>query len=150
MFEIMLSAVFKVALGTNSRPDIALFKRFQSRWMYIDKHKFEPADDDLFTGMPDGLVQEMRSFYADAIHSKAIPQDDYRELVWLCHVVLGGSFDGMSGFRAPGAIHQARWMAKAIYSLKIFLFRGQTKLTNHEVVGFKTLSVFVALVYVGF
>ena len=26
---------------------------------------------------------------------------------------------------APGAMHNARWMAKAIYSLKILLFREQ-------------------------
>jgi hypothetical protein len=115
--------------------------------MHIDKHKFEPADDDLFTGMPEGLRQEMRSFYADAIYSNSIPRDDYRELLWLCHVFLGGSLEGMSCFRVPGAMHQARWMAKAIYSLKIFLFRGQMKLTTHEVAGMKTISLFVSLVY---
>jgi len=152
VLEIMLSDVFKVSLGTSNGPDIALFKRFQLQWLHIDKNKFEPADEeDLFTGMPDGLVQEMRSFYADAIYSKASPRDDYRELLQLCHVLLGGSFDGTSGFfRAPGALHQARWMAKAIYSLKMFLFRGQMKLTPREAAGLKTISVFVALVYARF
>ena len=28
--------------------------------------------------------------------------------------------------KAPGAIHDARWMAKALYTLKIALFRNQT------------------------
>ena len=117
--------------------------------MHIDKNNFEPADEDLFTGMPDGLVHEI-SFYADAAYSAAIPRDDYRELLWLCHVVLGGSFDGMSGFRAPGAMHQARWMSEIIYSLKIFLFRGQMKLTTYKVSGLKTISVFAALIYACF
>jgi len=35
-FEIMLSDIFIVALGTTSGPDIVLFKRFQSQRMYID------------------------------------------------------------------------------------------------------------------
>jgi len=119
----MLSDVFKVALGTTSGPDIALFKRLQSQWMYIDKDKFETANE--------GLGQEMRSFYADAIYSKVVRRDDYRELLWLCHVFLGGSLDGMSDSRALGAMYQARWMVKAIYSLKMFQFRRQIKLTTH-------------------
>jgi len=108
MFKIMLSDVFKDTLGTTSGPHIALFKGLQSQWMYIDKDKFETANDDLFTGMPEGLCQEMRSFYADSIYSKVIPQDNYRELPWLCHVFLGGSLNGMSDLHAPGAMHQAR------------------------------------------
>src|ERR1051325_2943043 len=54
-------------------------------------------------------VREMRSFYADAIYSNSIPRDDYRELLWLCNVFLGGSFEGMSCFRLLDAMHQARW-----------------------------------------
>jgi len=100
-----------VALGTTSGPDIALFKRFQPQWIYIDKDKFETANDDLFTGMPEALRQEMRSFYADAIYSKVTRRDDYRGLLWLCHVFFGGSIDSMSGFRAPGAMHKVGWMA---------------------------------------
>jgi len=61
-------------------------------------------------------------------------------------VFLGGSIDGMSGLRARGAMHQVLWMAKAIYSLKMFLFRGQIKFTTCEVTGLKTISLFVSLV----
>ena len=82
----------------------------------------------MFIGMPDSLRQKMLSFYEDAMTTKA-PREDYLELLRLCYVFLGGSFDRTAGFRAPGAIHNARWMAKAIYSLKIFLFQGQFKLT---------------------
>ena len=35
-------------------------------------------------------------------------------------------------FRAPGAVHQARWMAKAIYCLKIYMFQEQFPLTAAE------------------
>ena len=81
--------------NASSGPAIAHFKRLQSQWRYINKNKFEPADEDLFICIPDGLAQEMRLFYADAKFGKAIPRDDYRELLRHCHIVLGGAFVGM-------------------------------------------------------
>lgn len=38
-------------------------------------------------------------------------------------------------FRAPGAMHHAWWMSKAIYSIKIYLFKDQFKLTARELKG---------------
>ncbi len=35
-------------------------------------------------------------------------------------------------FTSPGADHRARWMAKGIYCLKIYLFREQFRLTTQE------------------
>lgn len=35
-------------------------------------------------------------------------------------------------FKAPGAVSHARWMAKAIYALKIWLFRAHFRLTKVE------------------
>jgi len=44
---------------------------------------------------------------------------DYRELLQLVLIFLGRKqLQGVT-LRAPGPMHQARWMAKAIYSLKI-------------------------------
>ena len=38
-------------------------------------------------------------------------------------------------------------MAKAIYSLKVFLFRNQLKLISHEAAGVTSVSTFVSLIY---
>lgn len=46
-------------------------------------------------------------------------------------------------FMAPGAIHQARWMIKIIYTMKIWLFRSQFKLTSKEETGLSDICVFV-------
>ena len=35
-------------------------------------------------------------------------------------------------FKSPSAVHYARWMAESIYSIKIYLFREQFKLTKQE------------------
>ncbi|KAG0713600.1 hypothetical protein GWK47_015866 [Chionoecetes opilio] len=57
-------------------------------------------------------------------------RDDYRELVKLVIIFLGGAPPGGIRFLAPGAMHQARWMSKVLYSFKIWMFRGQFRLTK--------------------
>src|SRR6218665_1485069 len=52
-------------------------------------------------------------------------RDDYRELLELSVVFLGGTPPRGIRFQYPGAIHRARWMARAIYSLKMWLFHKQ-------------------------
>ncbi|KAG0725630.1 hypothetical protein GWK47_038244 [Chionoecetes opilio] len=59
-------------------------------------------------------------------------RDDYRELVKLVIIFLGGAPPGGIRFLAPGAMHQARWMSKVLYSFKIWMFRGQFRLTKKE------------------
>jgi len=55
-------------------------------------------------------------------------RDDYRELLELAVIFLGGTPTRGISFLYPGTIHHARWMSKAIYSLKIFIFHNQFKL----------------------
>lgn len=50
-------------------------------------------------------------------------REDYAELLELALVCLGDRESAR--FRRPGALHHARWMARAIYGLKMYLFRGQ-------------------------
>lgn len=96
--------------------------------------------------MPSGLREEMKLFLAEAIETKA-PRDDYLELLQLSFIFLGGSLDGGVTFQAPGATHNARWMAKAIYSLKIYFFQDQVILTPQEITGLTSICLFVSLVY---
>ena len=60
---------------------------------------------------------------------------------------LGGKNTANNTMRPPGAFHHARWMAKSIYAIKIFLFRSQFKLTANELKAMKQISLFVSLVY---
>lgn len=45
-------------------------------------------------------------------------------------------------------MHHARWMAKAIYSLKIFLFRSEFKLPARETKNLREICIFVVLFYI--
>ncbi|GBN03851.1 hypothetical protein AVEN_72597-1 [Araneus ventricosus] len=58
---------------------------------------------------------------------------DLKELNELCIIFLGGNTEKKFKIHPPGAMHQARWMARAIYSLKMFLFKSQLTLSvEHE------------------
>ncbi len=47
----------------------------------------------------------------------------------------------------PGPMHHARWMSKVIYSLKVWMFRSQFKLTPREENGLRHMCVFAVRVY---
>jgi len=62
-----------------------------------------------------------------------------------------GDADGRNvSLWTPGAFHHARWIAKAIYSINIFLFHQHFFLTVNKTRNFKELALFVSLVYVRF
>ena len=75
------------------------------------------------------------------------PRDDYMELLELAVVFLGATPARGVRFRARGAMHHARWMSKVIYSLKLWMFRGQFTLTKKEEKGLQDMCVFVVRVY---
>lgn len=75
------------------------------------------------------------------------PRDDHREVAELCVLVLGGALSTDRRIRRPGAMHQARWMAKAIYCLKMYLFRQQVLLTAKEKTGLLRMVLFVSFIY---
>jgi hypothetical protein len=49
---------------------------------------------------------------------------------------------------APGAMHQARWMAKILYAIKVWMFRDQFRLTNREEKSIRDISLFGSLLYI--
>lgn len=61
---------------------------------------------------------------------------------------MGGTPPNGVVFKHPGAVHHARWKAKAIYNLKIFIFRDQFDLTKTEVRGVRQVCIFVMKFYI--
>jgi len=45
--ELVLDNVFQALLGPIGGPDVALFKRFQISWSYIDQSIYHTASDDM-------------------------------------------------------------------------------------------------------
>jgi hypothetical protein len=150
ILEIIIGHVFDVSLGCSSGPDVQLFVRFKNYWSFIDVSQFETGYDDNETSYIlsecQTTVGEVVKFAQTALET-ALPRDDYREFLELVLVFLGEKPDHGVRFMQSGAHRRARWMAKINYSLKIWMFRQQFKLTSREITGLRDVNIFVALVY---
>ena len=149
IMELILGAAFKASMPVaSSGPEVQLFKRFQSSWSNIDKSVYE-------SGMTNATVssnvidrKEQIVDFASNQLLKHQPRDDYRELLELTIIFLGAIPPHGLRFRAPGPMHHARWMSKAIYSIKVWIFRSQFKWTTREEKGLQSMCTFIALIYV--
>ncbi|KAL7293488.1 hypothetical protein TKK_0012935 [Trichogramma kaykai] len=72
------------------------------------------------------------------------PRDAYRELLLLSKTFLGGKG---TYFYKPGPIHKARWLSKAIYVLKMYLFSKQLKLLRKESENLSKMASFIVFFY---
>lgn len=94
----------------------------------------------------DEICDEMLKFCHE--HLKKSYRDDYRELLELVVIFLGGHIQGGNRLRKPGAMHHARWLSKAIYSLKIFILREQFEFYEDEFNGIRNVCIFLVRLYV--
>jgi hypothetical protein len=149
ILEIVAEKAFtsmKIASSKSSStgPDIAIFRRFREKWPSIDQSKFLSAAESVeITDFKDRTINYSKSQLA-IFH----PRDDYSELLELVIIFLSGTPSRGIHFRAPGALHRARWMARIIYSFKIWMFRSQFKLTRVEETGIFQFLLFISDVYI--
>ena len=148
ILELVAEAAFTASLFSSSAPEILLFKRFQAQWQFIDQNRYEDCStDDIASNDIADIKEETVNFLNEALIDVQ-PPDDYRELIELALIFLGTRPSRGIHFAAPGAMHQARWMSKTIYTFKVWMFRSQFKLTAHEEKGLRDLCIFFARVYV--
>ena len=145
IYEILLAEAFAQKLPGTNGPNVLLFKRFHDSWEEIDKSKYNNGLTDIDPNLL-GKVDEVAGF-VDTCLKQSLPRDDYKELLLLSKIFLGKSCAKVK-FYKPGAYHHARWMAKAIYSIKIYLFREQFQLTCREKCGLLSICLFVIFVYI--
>jgi len=143
MFELLLAAVFNSCMGLISGPDVAIFKRFQQAWPFITQGEYETASSvEIIAKNKDSILE-----FAIQHIEIGQPRDDYKELLELAIVFIGGIPPRGVHFMAPGAMHHARWLAKAIYALKIWLFQKQFSLTAREERELLNICIFVVVIY---
>jgi hypothetical protein len=125
--EIMLEKVFSLN-DVSKSPNMEIFGHFRDYWPRVDQNAFSTAMNDETTA---AVITPWRNNILDFALAQLEtfqPRDDYRELLELTIIFLGGVPPAGVRFRYPGAIHRARWMARAIYSIKMWLFRGEYNL----------------------
>ncbi|KAK0068375.1 hypothetical protein Bpfe_002310 [Biomphalaria pfeifferi] len=95
------------------------------------------------------ISEKTVSFLTNFIDLKSQIRDDYEQLIELTMIILGDPPKTIH-WRAPGPVHHARWIAKLIYAIKIYLFRHQKEifsLTAKEESQLKRFVQFGALLY---
>lgn len=150
ILEILLESVVLSSIGPSSGPDILLFKRFQKNWPLIKTDQYESftCDSSYSTKFPN--ADELIKFCNDQLDQYQ-PREDYRELLELAILFLGGVLNKHKqkfSFKAPAGLHRARWMSKSIYALKIFMFKKQFKLTKMEENGIREICISTIKIYI--
>ena len=140
ILEIILESVVSLALEASSGPDIPLFKRFRNQWHEINTNSFETLKN---------VSHSDKTHITDFVISKnnEQPRDDYKELLELTLLLIGNPPNQIT-FKKPGAYHRARWMAKGIYCIKIFMFKQQFKLTSKEEKSLEDICHFICFIYI--
>lgn len=89
-----------------------------------------------------------KSYFAQNQLNGFQPRDDYKDLLELAIILLGGVPERGVQYRVSSRLHRAPWMAKTIYSLKIYLFRNQFKVYKQEEFGVRQVCSFVVKIYI--
>lgn len=155
--ELNAAIAFKTAFNEKSKSaNIQIFEEFRKVWPNIDKSNYESCSNDnevLKHILP--IKNELIAFVNDQLLNFPQIRDDYKELLMLTLLVIGEKApDYKIGMvktyivHTCGALHRARWMARLIYSLKIYLYRSQFVLTDEELSGLQYFIVFVLTVYI--
>lgn len=146
MRELNVAAVFEIKLPGTSGPNVPLFKRFQNEWQDMDQMQYQAVEfENLHINLRSRInpICEMINRFLSEIQ----PRDDYKELLELSLIFLGHVPPRGIRFYKPGAYHHARWMAKVIYSLKIYIFRKCFKLAKKEEKGIFDVCIFTVFLY---
>ena len=124
-----------------------MFKKFRKNWKNIDSSKIRPPLNFVIKRVAKTDIQALLLFYKAEL-DKGFVRDDYRELVELCVIFLGGDTEEKLKLTPPGAMHQARWMVRTIYSLKICLLQSQCRMTAKDKKDLQDVCLFVVILYV--
>lgn len=149
IFELILRSVFEKKLPTTTGPNVPLFKNFQEVWGEIDKTRFKSGleDPQVRRLLTPEHIKRISSFVYKAL-TEIQPRDDYKEFLELTLIFLGEVPSDKVTFRYPGAFHHARWMSKAIYCLKIFLFRSEYGISGKDKVAIRDTCIFIVMLYI--
>ncbi|XP_046616392.1 uncharacterized protein LOC124303338 [Neodiprion virginianus] len=145
--EIILRTVTEIAWAVTNSPHVPIFKRLKDNWAKINTSMYDIGIDDVI--IKDVLHDNKNNileFIEDQLEQHQ-PRDDYRELLELAYIFLGGIPINGVKFKTPEGIHYARWLAKAVYCLKIYIFRNQFTRSASDLRYLREICVFIVIFY---
>ena len=118
--------------GASKGPQRAHYKQVKDAWssLELDTNKMHLFDWEEFCDQTFLMERARQSLAWVEWHllQNTFPRDDYRELTELIAVYLGGDVPGGFKPKRKGAMHDARFMADAIYLLSMELFSTEYKM----------------------
>lgn len=151
VYELVLKTVFlaKCSDAKTRSPNDEIFTKLKNKWpdMNTELYRSGMEEDYVETRIGFELAEEMIKFCLQNLE-KPQCRADYREFLELVVIFLGGQLPGGNKLKKPGAIHHARWMAKAIGALKIFVLRDQFEFGEGEYDGIRDVCIFLVRLYV--
>lgn len=151
IFELVLKYVFlKIVFNSKTvGPNIPFLSRFKENWHTLEQgfYNYGTTDEIVKTHIKSRQAKAIADYCLDLLN-RDVYRDDYKEFLELVVMFLGYSLPNGNKFRKPGASHHARWMSKAIYALKVFMFRDQFELSKEEKSGIRDVCIFLVLIYV--
>ena len=140
-------------LRPTSGPKDTLFVRFQEAWPDIlqsidysnlNKFSWEASKNTMLETQAEMALGLLNNF----LIQKTFPREDYAELCQLGVMYLGGIVPDFK-FQYPGPVHSARYMAKALYMLKMHLLLSQVNIfSNKERQIIAQMSEFIGLFWI--
>uniref|UniRef100_A0A8D9F7E9 Uncharacterized protein n=1 Tax=Cacopsylla melanoneura TaxID=428564 RepID=A0A8D9F7E9_9HEMI len=150
ILEVVLRSVFDCKMGSTTGPHPDIFKRFSNAWRNLDHKKIEVGTKDktILKHLTPQIIEDVSAFLK--FKAEKQPRADYVELLQLALLFIGNEDESQGNvvIKAPGAISHARWMSKAIYCFKMYLFRGQFEMTESEINNLGDICVFLIRIYV--
>ena len=147
IYELHIKHVSEKVTGSTKDPGVALFKRLKTSWssLHIDMDQLTTFDHHASDAALQRCALEVLA-WANTIVDKTWPRDDYKELIELIIVWLGGHVRNFN-FKMPGADHHARWMSKAIYFMKLAIIEKQFEMSDSEKNQVQKMAEFIGLFY---
>jgi hypothetical protein len=147
VYELHIKHVAETVLGKRNSPSEGLFRRFKKEWDQLDQDVNGLTLFD-YTGISSDCrkqAEHVLSWGEKCLKKNTFPREDYRELLELTVIYLGGIITRNFKLRKPGAHHHARFMAYAIYFLKIELMSVRFQLEQTERKQSKRMAHFISL-----
>ena len=150
---IVTESYMKIWGFKTTSPKEPLCERLRKEWEDI-KDQVDYSQLQMFdvSSLPESLrplAEQTLDFCLTEYQRGSFPRGDYKELLELSIICLGGDVAKFQ-FRLPGAVHHARWMAKGIYFLKIYLLGDLFAMKDSEKENVRRQVTFVLLVYIRF
>ena len=120
--EVISSHVWKeLDVEPSKSPNFTIFSKFKSNWNKIVNVLNNSSDMYLNTVQHDENILLLFKSFSE----ESYPRNDYKELIELSIVFLGGSDVTKYKFKRPGALDKCRWM-----EFFFILNRGEDQLQN--------------------